>query len=710
MIETQFNYSKTFRESIRKLSNENQKRVKTSCVDFQLNGKSNALQFERISQNVDRKYNFWSIRAEGGIRIVIHKEGGSIRFMYVDHHDDAFKWPTKNRVEQHPVTGSLQTYEIIDENFNEFNQETVNDKIYFKKNDNHVFKKETLKKEYIFKHLTESQLLQIGVPQIWIKKVQELTEEDFELYLEKLPEEASEALTDIYLGENINNKIKKFQVKDIHEHPDTLRRFSKIESIEEINNFFDMDWESWLTFLHPEQRESAYKNRNGAAKVSGSAGTGKTVVSLHRAYHLAKNDKNTNILLMTYSNTLAKDLENKVNLLFKTNTNLIKKIKVSSINKEVRRLFPIQFKDIIQENQIKLIIKASTEELNINDFDIKFLLSEWNHIIDAWDIITFNEYKNFLRVGRGTQIGLLQRSKIWKIFTNVRKILEQKNMQTWNSAIGFVARHYSNEIVKPYTNVIIDEAQDLEPIGLTFLRSIVEKKENDLFFSGDLGQRIYKQSFSWLKSGVDIRGRSNHLKINYRTSKQIFKLSDLLVPDQIVDEDGNTEDRKGIVSTFDGPEPSINFFNNSQEEISKLSQWLKEITSNKVIHYEEIALLCRTRHHFDKAIEICKKINFPHIVVSNTSEPKKGFLSIMTMHRSKGLEFRAVAIFSCNYDMLPLRFALNDAEDEVEKKQIIKREEFLLYVACSRAREFLWLSSSDKPSEFIEFLNLSKDN
>ena len=137
------------------------------------------------------------------------------------------------------------------------------------------------------------------------------------------------------------------------------------------------------------------------------------------------------------------------------------KIKVSTINKEARRLFPILFSDIVEERHLKSIIKSSIEELNIKDFDIKFLFSEWINIIDSWDIITFDEYKNFLRVGRGTQIGLLQRTKIWKIFENVRKILQQNKLQTWNAAIGIVARKYSSEHVKPYTNVIVDEAQDL---------------------------------------------------------------------------------------------------------------------------------------------------------------------------------------------------------------------------------------------------------
>lgn len=81
----------------------------------------------------------------------------------------------------------------------------------------------------------------------------------------------------------------------------------------------------------------------------------------------------------------------------------------------------------------------------------------------------------------------------------------------------------------------------------------------------------------------------------------------------------------------------------------------------------------------------------------------------MTMHRSKGLEFRAVVIFSCNNDVLPFPRAIQDAEDEQEKKQIIKTEEYILYVACTRAREHLWLSSSSKPSEFIEYLNLGND-
>ena len=713
MLDFAFSICVSYHDSIRKLNNNEQKLIKQASFDFMTNPKKPGFSFERIMKSKDK--NFWAFRAGIDLRVIVHRLGNDIRFMYVDHHDKALNWPKERRVSEHPITKSLQNYDAVDDSFvNLIVKE--NDTISTQQPPEPVIKKEN--DNQIFNEIKNDILLQIGIPEEWVLNVKNITEDKLDELLSKLPEEASEALQDIYLGEKPEKFIKKHTTNDVYLHPDTQRRFLKINDVNQFNKFFDQPWENWMVFLHPEQRDASEKNRNGSAKVSGSAGTGKTVVALHRALNLAKQETTNKILLMSYSKTLSNDLDIKLKLLFENDRNKLLKVKVSTLNKEAYYYYREahfyfyktrkDFDNIASDIQIKNFISVACKELQINDFDQKFLFSEWNQIIDAWDMQEFSEYKNIQRLGRGLQLGSIQRLKIWNIFSSLREMMKAKNLQTWNSVFGLVARYFEKNPVKPYSNIIVDEAQDLGPIGLKFIRSLVEKKQNDLFFSGDLGQQIYEKPFSWLSAGVDIRGRSNHLKINYRTSKQIYSLTSLLLPDTIEDVDGNEEERKGVLSVFEGPKPLINFFQNADEEKKELSNWLAELINNGVNH-EEIAILCRSRNQFNAAKNICDQMQIPNLEIKPNSSFQKGCVSIMTMHRSKGLEFRAVVIFSCNNDVLPFPRAVQDAEDEQEKKQIIKTEEYILYVACTRAREHLWLSSSSKPSEFIEYLNLGNN-
>ena len=193
-------------------------------------------------------------------------------------------------------------------------------------------------------------------------------------------------------------------------------------------------------------------------------------------------------------------------------------------------------------------------------------MSEWTKVVDAWQIETLDAYRDVPRLGRKNRMSSSKRELIWPIFENTRKKLEEQGVLSWPAIFGKVAAHYIDKEHKPFTHIVIDEAQDLGVPELRMLAVITPCGPNDLFFAGDLGQRIFQEPFSWKALGIDIRGRSRMLKVNYRTSHQIRRSTDQLLPKFVRDVDGNEEDRTGTVSIFNGPDPEIQTFDIPETE------------------------------------------------------------------------------------------------------------------------------------------------
>jgi len=188
----------------------------------------------------------------------------------------------------------------------------------------------------------------------------------------------------------------------------------------------------------------------------------------------------------------------------------------------------------------------------------------------------------------------------------------------------------------PFDFAIIDEAQDVSVPQLRFLGTLGGGRPNSLFFAGDLGQRIFQQPFSWKALGVDVRGRSSTLRINYRTSHQIRTQSDRLLGPEVSDVDGNKEDRKGTISTFNGPAPDILILDCAAEEIKAVSQWLVKRTKEGVVPHE-IGVFVRSTAELDRARAAVEAAKLPYKVLDDHVETTSGRASISTMHLAKGL-------------------------------------------------------------------------
>ena len=230
-------------------------------------------------------------------------------------------------------------------------------------------------------------------------------------------------------------------------------------------------------------------------------------------------------------------------------------------------------------------------------------------------------------------------------------------------------------------------------------------RPNALFFAGDLGQRIFQQPFSWKALGVDIRGRSRTLRVNYRTSHQIRMQADRLLGPEMSDVDGNSEKRNDTVSVFNGPAPTILKLGSQQEEVKAVGGWLAERVKGGVLP-EEIGLFVRSAAELDRAVAAAKEAGIPFKILDEHVETLAGHLALCTMHLAKGLEFRAVVVMACDDEIIPSQERIQTVGDDADLQDVYDTERQLLYVACTRARDHLLVTSVEPASEFLDDLSV----
>ncbi len=328
---TEFRIADTFTDSLVRLTPEEQKRAKLTVFDLQVDPKNQGMNFHRLGRIKDK--NFWSVRVSDDLRIIVHQTAESLLVCYVDHHDRAYAWAERRRLDVHPITGAAQLVEI---------RELVEEVIVPR------FIEVTMPappKPKLFASIAEATLLSYGVPTDWLSEVRSADEDSILQIAEHLPAEAAEALLEIATGGVPPVPRPETPTPDPFAHPDALRRFRVMHDVDELERALNAPWEKWLVFLHPAQRRLVERNFNGPARVAGSAGTGKTIVALHRAVFLARQDPGARALLATFSESLANALHTKLRLLISNEPRLGERIEVHSLDVMAARLFERKYEE-----------------------------------------------------------------------------------------------------------------------------------------------------------------------------------------------------------------------------------------------------------------------------------------------------------------------------------------------------------------------------
>ncbi len=674
-------YASTFTKALVRLTTAEQKQVKITAFDLAQDESGNGLSLHRVEATPG----FWTARVSQDIRIVLHKDGGHTLLAWVGHHDEAYRWAERRKLVPHERTGAMQLVEIV---------ERTEERLVYAETLYDQAAPEPVAFHRPFANLSDDDLLNVGVPRDWLDAVRAADEASVDGLFDALPDEAAEALLDFATGGKLQDHlaVQASPGTDPFAHPDAQRRFRAVDGVEELKAALDAPFAQWAVFLHPAQRAPVTRAWNGSARVSGSAGTGKTIVALHRAVHLARRP-DARVLLASFSKSLAASLADKASLMTNAMPDARRRLTVRAIDQAAQDLYTDSFgpPKLTATAQVRDAINAALDAGLGGGHGAAFLYEEWEELVDPWGLHDQEAYAAVPRIGRRTRLGAKQREAAWAVFAFVRQHLATQGMVTLADVYGRLTRWVEDGGPMPFSHVVIDEAQDLSVAQARFLAAVGRSSSPDaLFFTGDLGQRIFHLPFSWSKLGLDVRGRAQVLKVCYRTSHQIRRTADRLLATEIADQDGITESRRGTVSVFDGPDPTIALFDDADAEVAAVREWLRARLAEGMTT-SELAVLVRSNRQFDRGRAAAK--------AADSDVP------VLSMHDAKGLEFRSVAVMALDEDVLPDPDRLSGIGDVADLEAIQDAERHLLYVAATRARDHLMLSGVTPGCEFLDDLH-----
>lgn len=671
-----------FLDSLAGLTDSEKGRALEFVNTFRKNPANPGTKLERVRNT--RSKDLWAGRVSRDLRAIFHKDGDTWALLHVGHHDPAYQWAERRDVGRHSTTGALQVIELV-EGTHEVTQ---------------AFSSAAPQgAPPLLDGHADDYLLSLGVPDSWLPTLRAVLSEDQLLEVcGKLPADVSERLLILATGQIATPPTPVPPGTPITDAPDTRNGFYVLEDTEDVETAFRAPMERWITFLHPAQRALVEQRFSGPARVSGSAGTGKTVVAMHRARHLAREGEN--VLLTSYVHALCENINQNLRILCTESE--LKSITVSTVHKQaldlargidpkVRPATTNEVRDALEQQRAALT----------PDHDKGFVRSEWERVIRAQGIETWDEYRDAQRTGRGHGLSVKERKRLWQVFDGTLKDLESRDRLDWPGICQRARKLLeTGQVPTPYTAVVVDEVQDLKPPELRFLVALCGRRLNNLMVCGDTGQRIYPGGFSLGSFGIEVRGRSRILRINYRTTEQIRRRADQLVGPSTDDMDGGEEQRANTQSLFGGPEPR---FVASETRESELAEAVNTIRawSESGFPPEAIGSFARTKKRVDKLAKALGEAGIPWQRISDRAATRDRGVQLGTMHGAKGLEFRAVLVLGASEKEVPNRVAVKSAFDPTERESAEAQERRLLYVSMTRAREELVVSWSGQPSPFL---------
>lgn len=663
---------------------------------FRNDPNSPGINYEKLANGADNK--IYSVRIDDTYRgiVVRQKESGVYLLLWVDHHDEAYQWAARKRCDVNPKTGAIQVYDV----------QTIVEE--------HVVKAA----EPIFNSATNEQLLKLGLPEAQLEYVRSFTSKDeFHQAEGSIPADVYEYLSWIAEGFPVDEVLELCeeeqsadeQTNDLAkalDMPATLKSFVVVDGEDELRRIMAEPLEKWRVFLHPTQRKIVRKKYSGAARVLGGAGTGKTVVAMHRAKYLASElGSQQRVLFTTFTANLAADIRE--NLRKICTLEELRKIEVIHLDAWVNQFLKesgfsaeIGYDEVIDPLWEQAVLLANVDL----PFETSFYEEEWNRIVIAQEALTLEKYIKATRNGRGTRLDRKKRMMVWKVFENYQNLMKEHQVRDINTAMYESTKLLQVSGSRPrYAHVIVDEGQDFSDNAYRLLRALAgEEHENNLFIVGDSHQRIYRNHPTLSKCGINVRGRSSILKINYRTTEEIRRYAFALlngISFDDLDEDVDLGDK--CQSLTHGEKPVIENFKDASGEFDYIVGEIKNL-QNAGVALTDICIVARTKKLVDDYLAQLTKAGLRSYAIKRNKSDDRAYdgIRVATMHRVKGLEFKYVFIAAVNNRIVPLPSAINKT-DAVSEAETMASEKCLLYVAMTRAQKGAYITSYGKPSEFI---------
>lgn len=684
-----------FWDSFLKLDKTTQVGVTEFISKFRTNPRSAAINLENISSFKDKSLR--TARISQKYRAIIKEVEASKVYLliWVDNHDEAMNWAKNKVIDWNEQTQAFQVFSIEESTEPMLSQQVS------------APATSLFMGKYGYR-----ELLEIGVPQALIPSVLQVENLDaLEELMDYLPADAFENLFYLLEGADIDLLIHEIKEGVKSESDNALatknnaRSFVELTDDEIFNEALQGSLQKWKYYLHPSQSSMVFRDYKGAVKISGGAGTGKTVAALHRLKYLTEHKMDDKpVLFTTFTKELSKNLQDLASEL-KINRSAYRIENIDALAFDLAKKY-----NLISQNDRVIdfsYVKSSSDlwreflEEHLLSFDEEFLRNEYEEIILPQNITDEQSYLRASRIGRGKAISRLQRVELWKIFEDFNTKKRQQNLYYKDEVFNMVSNYLHKNDETLFSHVIVDELQDFSNVELNFIRSLVKEGINDLFLVGDPLQNIYNKKIVFSRAGINIRGqRSKRLRINYRTTEEIKHLAVSVIQEIYFDDfDGGKEETTGYLSLFHGEKPVYKIFKDKQEELDYVFDEIKRLISEGV-NFNEIAIAARTKDSVKDFVSKLHIGNLPYVTKNLLNSSNKG-VRLTTFHGMKGLEFKHVFLTDINKRTLPLLpFNFEGMTDE-EKLVIEKREKALFYVATSRAIQKLVLTGTGEKSSII---------
>ncbi|HRA65081.1 MAG TPA: DEAD/DEAH box helicase [Caldilinea sp.] len=686
----------SFLEAFDKLPLTPRKKVREFLIKFRNDPTAASIHYEPIHDTRDERVR--TVRIDLTYRaVVLHpEEAAGYVLVWVDHHDEAMDWARNKVFPVHPATGALQMLDL--QRVEAANRRAAE-----------APPVKALAAYALFETFKDADLLRAGVPEMLLPSVRALHDEDeLERLRPFLPAEAYEALFYIaslgcsideallHAGALVEPEAATVDVAVALAHPDSRRRFHLIESTEELDEILDAPLAKWRIFLHPSQARLVERHFNGPARVLGGAGTGKTVVAMHRARHLARTvftAPDDRILFTTFTRNLAANIRQNLENLCGAE---MARIEVTNLHAWAVALLRRHGEPVtIVEEEARRQCWRNVMEQTGSAWDEAFVQHEWAAVVQAQGIEQRADYLRASRQGQGAPLNRSQRAELWAIFAAYRAELDRLGRMEWPDVIHRATRLLAERPVKlPYRAILVDESQDLDPAELRLLRVMVPAGANDLFFVGDAHQRIYGQPVVMAQCGIEIRGRAAMLRINYRTTEEIRCWATGVLDGAAIDDlDGGRDDLTGYHSILSGLPPTVRRFATLAAELAFVLDEIRVL--GEATEFDRICIVARTHSQLrDELLPALRAAGIPYLLLeAETPDYIGSGVRLATMHRVKGLEFEHLFIVGMRAGVMPPAAAVTEAD--------LLRERCLLHVAASRARETLTVTGWGEASPLL---------
>ena len=669
------------------------KSVQLKVKDFQRKFKENPyghnINLEKIASFKDN--NLRTARVTHEYRAIIGVlPGNDFCLLYIDHHDEAMAWASNKKFVWNEFVSSFQIVPVAQA------QPEV------------IVTDETETIELPFAKYEKDQLLKIGVPEELLPLVRSIKDlEDLDANENNLPSDIFEYLFYLIDGSvDINEIIAEIEEGKAAEtdSANNKRRFIEITNDEELDRIIDGDIEKWQIFLHPSQRIIVESDYKGSVKVSGGAGSGKTVAALHRLKKLSVNAEKDSILFTTYTNALVSNISKRIDNLG-VNKAACKICNIDEVARNLAKQYGVIRDEVVDfQNRNGRKLWEDIVDENTTEFSPEFLYREYLDVIAYNNLSCERDYMRQSRIGRGKSLSPKKRKDIWKLVEIYRERKAESGYIDRADLFNKLRNFLTIEGIHPFKHVIADEIQDFSNPELRLLRALVKEGPNDLFMVGDPFQRIYNNiGINFSAVGINIRGkRSRRLRVNYRTTEQIKRSAISLVKGIEYDDfDGEKETLDGYVSLMSGPKPEYKVFGSKEEEYSSILAFINECIANG-IQYKEIAISCYFKDELKSYQSMLHNNKIPYQNLSSNGTTDKDGIVLSTLHNMKGLEFKAVIIVDVNdstYNYIPVEL---DRTDKILMSSFEKSKRSLYYVAITRAMQRVLITGTGKPCTLLK--------